>query len=197
MTRATRRETVLAVTLEMIAEMGLSGLSTRQVAKRAGVSEGLIFHHFGTREGLLAAAAGSGETLLAHLEALAEGPPADDLGAAVDLVGAEAARRLRPGGAAWAFMSSLGERNPKNAALRAEGLALLDRSMAAMAGWMDRAEGTRPVHGGDVAARGLFEGILYLATVLPDDPAGWDAAAPAAFSAMTARWRTVYLGEGA
>ena len=39
----------------MFAERGYSLTSTRAVAERAGVSEGLIFHHFGSKAGLLRA----------------------------------------------------------------------------------------------------------------------------------------------
>jgi AcrR family transcriptional regulator len=73
--QAARREAVLTVTHDLIAERGLSGIATLEVAKRAGVSEGLIFQHLETKAGLPAAAARSGETLLACLEAVAEAPP--------------------------------------------------------------------------------------------------------------------------
>lgn len=48
----------------MFAEHGYNATSTSQVAKGAGVSEGLIFRHFGNKEGLLQAIIKMGEESL-------------------------------------------------------------------------------------------------------------------------------------
>ncbi|HKP08471.1 MAG TPA: TetR/AcrR family transcriptional regulator [Microbacterium sp.] len=50
------REMLIAATVEVVAEAGLRGFTFRSVAHRAGVSNGLIAHHFGTRHALLVAA---------------------------------------------------------------------------------------------------------------------------------------------
>lgn len=55
---------MLAATLELIGEEGLSQLRTRDVAQRAGVSEASVFYHFKDKVGLLQ------EALLAGLEPL-------------------------------------------------------------------------------------------------------------------------------
>ena len=47
---------ILAATIEVVAESGLRGLTYRAVAERAGVTNSLVAHHFGTREGLVEAA---------------------------------------------------------------------------------------------------------------------------------------------
>lgn len=47
--------------LELFAEEGFKSTSTSKVAKRAGVSEGLIFRHFTNKEGLLEAIVKMGE----------------------------------------------------------------------------------------------------------------------------------------
>ncbi len=47
--------------LELFAEEGFKSTSTSKVAKRAGVSEGLIFRHFENKEGLLDAIVKEGE----------------------------------------------------------------------------------------------------------------------------------------
>ena len=47
--------------LELFAKEGYKATSTSKVAKRAGVSEGLIFRHFGNKEGLLEAILKEGE----------------------------------------------------------------------------------------------------------------------------------------
>jgi AcrR family transcriptional regulator len=49
------REQILAATLEVLRERGIARLTTREVAQRAGVSEGSVFYHFDDRFGLLRA----------------------------------------------------------------------------------------------------------------------------------------------
>ncbi|MGU3293082.1 TetR/AcrR family transcriptional regulator [Williamsia sp. M5A3_1d] len=49
------RDEVLASALEVLRERGVARLTTREVASRAGVSEGSIFYHFRDRHGLLTA----------------------------------------------------------------------------------------------------------------------------------------------
>ncbi len=49
------RAEVLASALDVLRERGVARLTTREVASRAGVSEGSIFYHFTDRHGLLTA----------------------------------------------------------------------------------------------------------------------------------------------
>ncbi len=56
--------------LELLRERGVARLTTREVAGRAGVSEGSVFYHYGDRAGLLNAVFEAG---LAPLQALAGG----------------------------------------------------------------------------------------------------------------------------
>src|SRR3954453_2764313 len=49
------REEILKATLDLLRERGIARLPTREVAERAGVSEGSIFYHFVDRPGLLKA----------------------------------------------------------------------------------------------------------------------------------------------
>jgi AcrR family transcriptional regulator len=49
------REEILRATLELLRERGMARLTTREVAERAGVSEGSVFYHFEDRFGLLRA----------------------------------------------------------------------------------------------------------------------------------------------
>ncbi|GAA1908125.1 transcriptional regulator, TetR family [Williamsia serinedens] len=46
---------MVAAALDVLRERGVARLTTREVASRAGVSEGSIFYHFTDRRGLLAA----------------------------------------------------------------------------------------------------------------------------------------------
>jgi AcrR family transcriptional regulator len=58
------RRVVLDASLDLIEEQGLAALSMREVARRAGVSHQAPYHHFGDREGILAAIALDGFTKL-------------------------------------------------------------------------------------------------------------------------------------
>jgi TetR/AcrR family transcriptional regulator, transcriptional repressor of bet genes len=51
-----RRRRILEATLDVIRDRGLAGVRTQEVARRAGVSAGLLLYHFGTLEGVVAAA---------------------------------------------------------------------------------------------------------------------------------------------
>lgn len=50
-----KQERILNAALHLFATMGYASTSTSKVAKKAGVSEGLIFRHFKNKEGLLEA----------------------------------------------------------------------------------------------------------------------------------------------
>jgi len=54
------REELIAASLKIIAKKGLSALSLREAAKRAGVSSAAPYRHFPTKEALLAAIATQG-----------------------------------------------------------------------------------------------------------------------------------------
>ncbi len=53
-----KQENILKAALQLFATQGYAATSTSKVAKAAGVSEGLIFRHFGNKEGLLNAILG-------------------------------------------------------------------------------------------------------------------------------------------
>ncbi|MGF7161664.1 AcrR family transcriptional regulator [Rhodoligotrophos appendicifer] len=65
-----RRRSLIAATLKCLAEEGHAGLSVRKISSRAGISVGLINHHYPSKEALIAQAY---ETLAsALLEAVRE-----------------------------------------------------------------------------------------------------------------------------
>ena len=66
------REAILVAALALLRERGASRLTTREVAARAGVSEGSVFYHFADRTGLLTAVI---EHSMRNLLNLAAGPP--------------------------------------------------------------------------------------------------------------------------
>ena len=47
------REAIVAATLELIEEQGLGGLTTKEVAARAGASEASVYYHFKDKVGLV------------------------------------------------------------------------------------------------------------------------------------------------
>jgi AcrR family transcriptional regulator len=52
-----KRARIAAAAAALFAEGGFGATSTAAVAARAGVSEGIVFHHFGSKQGLLTAVA--------------------------------------------------------------------------------------------------------------------------------------------
>ena len=62
-----KQEAILQAALTLFAREGYHATSTSKVAKSAGVSEGLIFRHFGNKEGLLQAILAEGERKLKDL----------------------------------------------------------------------------------------------------------------------------------
>ncbi len=51
-----RRAQLVEVTIDCLAELGFVGTTLMQIARRAGVSPGLVAHYFGDKDGVLAAA---------------------------------------------------------------------------------------------------------------------------------------------
>jgi AcrR family transcriptional regulator len=190
-----KRQLLIEIAKEVIAERGPTRFSTREVARRAGVSEALIFHHFETKLGLLKAVAASSETLLAEVTRLVSGPAADPIGRIAALC-AKAAHILRPdmsGGIFFATIVMRGEASRKMSGAAFEQLRL---TRNALAEWLDRCAETGVVRlntDGTTAAQSLFEGILWLVVFLPEDPVAWDEAAPAAFSELHERWALTHF----
>lgn len=50
-----KRLQLLAAAEELFGQQGFDATSTAQIASHAGVSEGILFHHFGSKKGLFAA----------------------------------------------------------------------------------------------------------------------------------------------
>ena len=62
-----KQERILQAALELFAQEGYKATSTSKVARRASVSEGLIFRHFTNKEGLLEAIVKQGEEKVKQL----------------------------------------------------------------------------------------------------------------------------------
>ena len=61
----TNKETILQAALVLFAEQGYDRTPTSQIARQAGVSEGLIFRHYTNKAGLLEAIIGQGMAQIA------------------------------------------------------------------------------------------------------------------------------------
>ena len=73
MQAALRREEILKVALALFAEHGYAATSTRRIAKAAGVTEGLVFHYFSTKEALLLEIAARQHTFAGRVVTLLHG----------------------------------------------------------------------------------------------------------------------------
>lgn len=73
------REAILAAAGDLISEADLATLTTREVARRAGVSEASVFYHFGDKAGLLEQVVLAGLTPLKAPGLGAEGPGGESL----------------------------------------------------------------------------------------------------------------------
>ncbi len=66
-----KQEAILVVALRLFAEQGYDNTPTSQIAREAGVSEGLVFRHFSNKEGLLLAIMAEGQAKIrARVEAI-------------------------------------------------------------------------------------------------------------------------------
>ncbi|HWR39451.1 MAG TPA: TetR/AcrR family transcriptional regulator [Patescibacteria group bacterium] len=50
-----RKESIILSVIDIINELGIQGLSTRELAKRQGISEGTLFRHFKTKNHIILA----------------------------------------------------------------------------------------------------------------------------------------------
>jgi AcrR family transcriptional regulator len=75
LTAAERRAQLLDAAVELAAGRDLAALSVQEIAAHAGVSEGLLYHYFPTKDALvLAAVQRAAGTMTAALESAATGP---------------------------------------------------------------------------------------------------------------------------
>ncbi|MEM6795564.1 MAG: TetR/AcrR family transcriptional regulator [Acidobacteriota bacterium] len=74
-----RRRELLELGLELFGETSYDQISTDEIARRAGVSRGLLFHYFGNKRGFyLAVVREASARLLERSRAVHEGPTAPD-----------------------------------------------------------------------------------------------------------------------
>ena len=87
LTATDRRSQILAAAMELFSERGFHGARTRELARRAGVSEALLFRHFPTKEALIRAILANVTDRYLRMEAKIRGaPPREALISLADLV---------------------------------------------------------------------------------------------------------------
>lgn len=141
---AARREQLLEAAVELAAGRDLTLLSVQDIAAHAGVSEGLLYHYFPTKDALLAAAVQrAADALTMALDGAAQGSPlvalSAGLGAFLDHVQAD------PTGWRAVLQARSGALADIGAAVEAHGLRLTLDALgvadpspvlqAALAGW--------------------------------------------------------------
>ncbi|MDG4650062.1 TetR family transcriptional regulator C-terminal domain-containing protein [Roseibacterium sp. SDUM158017] len=72
-----RKQALVDATIEVVAEAGVRAATVRAIAERAGVTQGLIRHHFSSKEDLVAAAYGHHMARMTDTVWRATGDPAD------------------------------------------------------------------------------------------------------------------------
>ena len=84
-----KKEKILQVALQLFAKEGYYATSTSKIAKVAEVSEGLIFRHFGNKEGLLQTILNEGEIKMKSLlvDIVMETEPKEVIRKAIEMTG--------------------------------------------------------------------------------------------------------------
>ena len=189
-----RRRALIAATLQSLAAGGLGAVSVRDVAARAGVSIGLVRHHFGSFGALLVEA--YRHTTLEIDTSLAK---------AVEAAGPDPRRRMdaflaasfAPGIvdrdllSAWLGFWGLVRSDPKAAALHAQAYAAYRTRIAALLGDLRPGCSATDLAHGAIALSALLDG-LWLELCL--DPTTFS---PEAAIGMTRRWVDGFLATTA
>lgn len=68
-----RRQQILDAALDLFARQGFSATTTKQIAERVGVTEGLIFHYYPSKSDLLRALTRQRSTIMGEVQALLAG----------------------------------------------------------------------------------------------------------------------------
>lgn len=84
---ALRREQILDAALHLFAEQGFAATTTKQIAERAGIREGLLYHYFPSKLGILNAVVTRRHTFVGEMLASIEGAEGRPAGEVMRLVG--------------------------------------------------------------------------------------------------------------
>lgn len=166
-----RREQILDAALHIFSEKGFAGTSIREIAREVGVTEGLLYHYFESKEQLLHAC-WKERSWQAHLERIlagAEGKPLSDV--LRDLIG-DFLATLREHGPKVRMCAIEMQRNPEMAAEHRQRISI---SQTMICDFLRSRQASGEIRAtADVeAAAGLFMGSAYSLFLLfgesPDD----------------------------
>jgi AcrR family transcriptional regulator len=131
-----KRAQVMAAARRLFGERGYAATTTADVARRAGVSEGILFHHFGSKDGLLAAVASEYGRGLA--EAMFEGEPLGETPPTAESMLRRAFRYVREQGTLLRVMVLPADPGSKQAARQASRAEIVAALAGAFAHWSER-----------------------------------------------------------
>lgn len=159
-----RREQVLSAALALFCEHGYAGTSTRRIAEAAGVTEGLLFHYFATKDALLLEVAARQHTFAGRVLTLVQ--KAGD-STARELLGAVASGLAGVSSEEGAFIGFMLAEAQINPALRAQ---ITSATAVVMSGFVQML--ARRVEAGELrgdasleaAGHGFFGGFLFFFT---------------------------------
>lgn len=160
------RDRILAAAEELFAERGYARTSTARLATAAGVPQGLIFYHFGTKEGLLLALIRERSTrTLADL--VPGSVPADPHAAVVELW-SRLSRHLGKQTPMHRIVFRESEHHPE---VQARAREIHDSITASVSGYLARVTGDRKPEARHVTAARMLVAASSASPVAPGSPA--------------------------
>lgn len=190
---AIRREQVLAAAFALFCEHGYAATSTRRIAAAAGVTEGLVFHYFPTKEALLLEVAAQRHTFAGRVLTLMQRAGELSVRELLQAIAAGLAEVAPAEGAFIGFMLAEAQVNPSlRAQVTAATAVVLDGFVAVLARGVATGE-LRADAALAVTAHGFFGGFLFFFTQHRHlGPAAWPREA-AAFARAWAEqcWRGI------
>ena len=184
-----RRERIIEAALDLFAAKGFDRTSTKEIARAAGVAEGLIFHHFDNKESLLAALFETHRSYFGDLRALSSAPPDLPAEEVLPRLATDALARLRRESRIAIVLFATAQTNPE---VRARLEAVIRDGTGHLARYLEARRDRGELREGlDVeAAAFAFLSPLFLHFLvhrdLPD--ADWEARSTAFVHGMVATW---------
>jgi AcrR family transcriptional regulator len=190
---AMRREHILTVALGLFAAHGYAGTSTRSIAEAAGVTEGLIFHYFESKDALLFALLARRDTFAGRIATLLQQHQGGTARALFEAIGRGYAD-VTPAEAAFVgFVSAEAHVNPALRSYIAAGNAVVLDLFVAILTERVRAGELRASASLQAAVMGFFGGFSFFFLQQRDlPPAKWRREAAAFAEAWCAQcWRGI------
>jgi AcrR family transcriptional regulator len=166
-----RREEILSVAVEQMTQRGISGTRAGDVAKAMGISTGLVFYHFGSKDQLIAEAfAFEVDKGLAELRAIvaSEGTAVDRMTRALSHYGPD------PDARGWRIWIDAWSESLRNDALRATIVRFDEEWAGVLAGLVHEGVEEKAFHVDDAPAAvarimGMLDGVAVQAVLRERD----------------------------